>query len=191
MFGMAFRKEPIMKKCILAGLGLMLVLSLFSASVSAQGVTDVGKMWMAGWAFADTTAFDTLFVMLCTDAVTPDADVETFATLTPIATGNGYQSTGGIGANEGFLLPGNAADFYAISHGAGYARIKIRDIVWTASGGSIPGSGDGARWAVLTDNNVTIDSRVVLAWWDLTSGRSVADGNTLTLQDLELRFTAP
>ena len=180
-----------MKKWILVGLVLLFVLPMFSADVEAQGVTDVGKMWMAGWAFADTTAFDTLFVMLCTSAVTPDKDVETFATLTPIATGSGYQSTGGIGTNEGFLLPGNAADFYAITHGDGYGRIKIRDIIWTASGGSIPDSGDGARWAVLTDNNTTIDSRVVLAWWDLTSDRSVADGNTLTLQDLEIRLTTP
>ena len=190
MIGMAFRKEPVMKKWILVGLVLLFVLPMFSADVEAQGVTDVGKMWMAGWAFADTTAFDTLFVMLCTSAVTPDADVETFATLTPIATGNGYQSTGGIGANEGFLLPGST-DWYAISHGAGYARIKIRDIVWTAASGPIPSSGDGARWAVLTDNNVTIDSRVVLAWWDLTSDRSVADGNSLTLEDLEIRLTTP
>jgi len=180
-----------MKKGILVGLAMLLVLPLFSTDVEAQGVTDVGKMWIAAWAFADTTAFDTLFVMLCTDDVTPDADVETFATLTPIATGNGYQSTGGIGANEGFLLPGNAADFYAITHGAGYARIKIRDIVWTAAGGSIPASGDGARWAVLTDNNATIDSRVVIAWWDLSSDRSVTVGNTLTLSDLEIRLTAP
>ena len=180
-----------MKKGILVGLALLLVLPMFSADVEAQGVTNVGKMWMTAWAFADTTAFDTLFVMLCTDAVTPVATTATFAALTPIATGNGYQSTGGIGANEGFLLPGNAADFYAISTGANYGRIKIRDIVWTAAGGSIPGSGDGARWAVLTDNNATIDSRVVLAWWDLSSDRSVTVGNTLTLSDLEIRLTAP
>jgi len=190
---MAFRKEPVMKKGILVGLAMLLVLPLFSADVSAQGVTDVGKLWITAWAFADTTAFDTLFVMLCDDAVTPDADVETFATLTPIAAGNGYTSTGGIGATEGFLIPGNEADFIAITHGAGYARIKIRDIVWTASGGTIPSDYPTtvARWAVLTDNNATIDSRVVIAWWDLSSGRSVSDGNSLTLEDLEIRLTAP
>ena len=178
-----------MKKWILAGLVLILGLSLFSADVSAQGITDRGKMWMVAWAFQDSTAFDTLFIMLCEDGVTPDKDTETFATLDPIPTGNGYQSTGGIGANEGYLIPGT--DFNTITEDDGYAYIRFRDIVWTAAGGPIPASGDGARWAVLTDNNTTIDSREVLAWFDLTSERSVTVGNTLTLQDLEIRLVAP
>ena len=180
-----------MKKGILVGLALLFVLPMFSADVEAQGITDKGKLWMVAWAFQDTTAFDTLYIMLCTSAGTPDANTETFADLTGIATGNGYPTGGGTGATEGQLDPDEAGDFYAISDGAGYGRIKIRDIVWTASGGSIPGSGGGARWAVLTDNNVTINSRVVIAWWDLASDRSVTDTNTLTLEDLEIRLTAP
>ena len=68
---------------------------------------------------------------------------------------------------------------------------QAKDIVWTASGGSIPASGDGARYAVLLDDNATVGSREVLAWWDLTSDRSVSDGQTLTLQDCELRLNAP
>ena len=180
-----------MKKWILAGLVLVLGLSLFSVDVSAQGITDRGKMWMVAWAFEDTTASDTLFIMLCTSDVTPDADTETFATLTPIASGNGYTSTGGIGATEGFLLTNAGTDFNTITEASGYAYIRIRDIVWTATSGPIPSSGDGARWAVLTDNNTTIDSREVLAWFDLAEDRSVADGNDLTLEDLELRLTAP
>lgn len=180
-----------MKKWILTGLALVLALSMFSATVSAQGITDRGKMWMVAWAFADTTISDSLFIMLCTSDVTPDADTETFATLTPIASGNGYTSTGGDGATEGRLAVTVTADFNTITEAAGYAYIRIRDIVWTATGGPIPSTGDGARWAVLTDNNVTLDSREVLAWWDLTSDRSVGDGNTLTLEDLEIRLTAP
>ena len=52
----------------------------------------------------------------------------------------------------------------------------------------IPISGSGARSAVFTDDNVTIGSREVENYWDLVSDRSVSDGQTLTLQDCELRI---
>ena len=66
---------------------------------------------------------------------------------------------------------------------------QFKDMVWTASGGTLPGSGDGARYAVLTDDNVTQDDREVWCYWDLSSDRVVSDTQTLTLSDLELRFT--
>lgn len=66
------------------------------------------------------------------------------------------------------------------------ALVQIKDVSWTASGGSIPSSGSGARYAVLTDDNATVGNREVLAYWDLTSDRTVSDGQTLTLQDLEI-----
>jgi hypothetical protein len=61
----------------------------------------------------------------------------------------------------------------------------------TPNGTSIPDTGDGARYAVLLDDNVTIGSRIVIGWWDLTTDRSVSNGQTLTLQDLELRLQEP
>ena len=70
-----------------------------------------------------------------------------------------------------------------------YALLQIKDVVWTASGGPIPASGNGARYAVLTDDNVTQGSREVYFYWDLVSDRSVSSGQTLTLQDMETRVT--
>jgi hypothetical protein len=39
---------------------------------------------------------------------------------------------------------------------------------------------------VLTDDNATVANREIIAYWDLTSPRSVSDGQTLTLQDCQL-----
>lgn len=123
-------------------------------------------------------------VALVTSATAPTADTNTLSQLTEIAAGNGY-TTGGISVAK------NTTDIDTRTeddtNDRGLAQIK--DLVWTASGGSLPASGNGARYAVLTDANATVGSREVWAFWDLTSDRSVSVGQTLTLQDLELRLT--
>lgn len=151
-----------------------------------MGYTNRGKFLELGFAYRGTALPTNYFVALVTSAVAPTADTNTFGELTQIAIGNGYV-TGGIS-----LTP-NATDFdvYTEDDGTDIANVQIRDLVWTASGGSIPGSGSGARWAVLTDDNVTVASRQVLAYWDLVSDRTVSTGQTLTLQNLELRATEP
>lgn len=69
------------------------------------------------------------------------------------------------------------------------AYVQVKDVVWTAAGGALPVSGNGARYAVLLDDNATVGLRQVIAFWDLSSDRSVSSGQTLTLQNLELRLT--
>lgn len=125
------------------------------------------------------TAF---YVALITSAVAPTVDTNTFTELTEVAAGNGYTS-GGIS------IARNATDFdvWTDDDTNNYGLMQIKDTVWTASGGSLPGSGDGARYAVLLDDNGTVSAREVWAWWDLTSDRTVSTGQTLTLADLELR----
>jgi hypothetical protein len=122
------------------------------------------------------------YVALVTSATAPTADTNTLSQLTEIAAGNGY-TTGG------FQLTPGATDFDSLTENDtdDRAELLVKDVVWTASGGSIPASGDGARYAVLTDDNATVGSRLVYAWWDLDSDRAVSTGQTLTLQDLELR----
>jgi hypothetical protein len=126
---------------------------------------------------------DTFYVALVTSANTPGPDTNTLGDLTQIATGNGY-------ADGGYELTGNGTDFDTLTEDDDNDRglIQIKDVVWTASGGAIPASGGGARYAVLTDDNATVANREVLAYWDLSSDRSVSSGDTLTLQDLELRI---
>src|SRR5690606_19283105 len=112
------------------------------------------------------------------------ADTDTLDDLDEIAAGNGYTS-GGIQINR------DSTDFdtWTEDDVNDRAIIQLKDLVWTASGGTLPASGNGARYAVLTDDDETVADREVYAFWDLGSERTVSDGQTLTLQDLELRLT--
>jgi hypothetical protein len=144
------------------------------------GFTNKGKMRTLEAMFRDG---DTFYLALVTSAYAPGPDTNTLGDLTQIATGNGY-------SDGGYALTGNATDFDVLTEDDGSDRglIQVKDVTWTASGGPIPSSGDGARYAVLTDDNATVASREVLAYWDLGADRDVSDGNPLTLQDLELRI---
>jgi hypothetical protein len=146
------------------------------------GVTNKGKKCILNAYFtADTSDEPAGFkIALCTSATAPTADTDVLADLTEIASGNGYTAGGAT-------LSRNSTDFDTIeeddTNDRGYIRIK--DVVWTASGGSIPASGNGARYAVLLDDAATPN---LLAYWDLQSDRQVSDGQSLTLQDCEIRF---
>lgn len=149
----------------------------------ASGVTNKGKFRLAEQALANGTEPTALYLALVTSAVAPAADINTKSELTEIANGNGYV-TGGI------ALTRNATNFPTTEDDTNdWMNCDIPDQVWTASGGSIPASGNGARYAILTDDNGTQGSREVYAWWDLVSDRSVSVGQTITLQNLILRLT--
>lgn len=148
------------------------------------GWTNKGKYKILGWALRGETAPTNFYVALVTSATAPDPDIDTLSQLTEIANGNGY-TTGG------YQLSKNSTDFdvWTEVDASDYALIQIKDVVWTASGGTIPASGNGARYAVLLDDNGTVGSREVYYYWDLTSDRSVSNGQTLTLQNCEIRIT--
>lgn len=150
----------------------------------ASGWTNKGKALLLGIAFRDVAVPTNYYIGLVTDAATPGADTNTLSQLTEIADGNGY-TTGGYS-----LTPG-VTDFDTLTEddSGDKGLVQIKDVVWTASGGSIPGSGDGARYAVLLDDNATVESREVYAWWDLDTARTISTGQSLTLQDLELDVT--
>lgn len=147
------------------------------------GFTNKGKAAIMDGYFRATGIPTSFYVALCTADSTPDADTNTMADLTEIAAGNGYTS-GGESVDR------NTTDFDTLTENDTDDRgdLQIKDITWTASGGSIPASGGGARWAVLTDDDGVVANREVYAYWDLSSARSVTDGQDLSLQDLELRL---
>lgn len=147
------------------------------------GWTNKGKYKMLGWSLRQETIPTNFYVALVTLSPGPTADINTLGELTEIPDGNGYTS-------GGYQLTKNSTDFDVWTEDDTNDRglIQIKDIVWTASGGPIPASGNGARYAVLTDDNATVGSREVYAYWNLVSDRSVSDGQTLTLQDCELRI---
>jgi hypothetical protein len=148
------------------------------------GWTNKGKAHVLGIVFRNVAEETNYYVALVTSATAPTADTNTLSQLTEIAAGNGY-TTGG------FQLTPGSTDWDSITENDTDDRgeTQIKDVAWTASGGSIPGSGSGARYAVLTDDNGTVGSREVYAFWDLTSDRTVSDGQPLTLQNLDLRLT--
>ena len=150
----------------------------------ASGITNRGKYKLLDWTFRGTALPTNFYVALVTSAATPTVDTNTLSELTEIATGNGY-TAGGISLTK------NSTDFDTLTEddASDLGKVQIKDLAWTASGGALPASGNGARYAVLTDDNATQGSRLVLAWWDLVSDRSVSSGQPLTLQDCELRLT--
>lgn len=148
------------------------------------GWTNKGKFRMLGYPYLAATIPTNFFIALVTSATTPDADTNTFADLTEITAGNGY-TAGGTS-----LTPG-ATDFdvHTEDDTNDKGLVQLRDIVYTASGGSIPASGSGARFAILTDDNGTQANREVMHFWDLSADRTVTTGQTLTLQDCEIAIT--
>lgn len=147
------------------------------------GLTNKGKFRFLDWVFRGTALPTNFYIALVTSAVAPVADTNTFSELTEITAGNGY-TAGGISLTK------NSTDFDVLTEDDTNDRglVQLKDIVWTASGGSIPASGSGARYAILTDDNATQGSREIITFWDLVSDRTVSTGQTLTLQDCEIRI---
>lgn len=145
------------------------------------GFTNKGKFWLLNQTLRNVTEPTNLYVALVTSATAPTADTNTLSQLTEIAAGNGYTS-------GGFQLTRNATDFDVMTEDdtADSAYAEIKDITWTASVGNLPASGNGARYAVLTDDNVTVSSREVYFYWDLVADRTVSVGQTLTIAGLRI-----
>lgn len=120
------------------------------------------------------------YIALCSAAV--DADDDTFSDATEVAAGQGYTS-GGI------AITPNATDFDVLTEDDvnDRAYIRIKDITWTGSGGTLPSSGS-ATYAVMTDDNASQPAREIWFYWDLGGSFSVSDGQDLTLVDLEIRI---
>jgi len=148
------------------------------------GWTNKGKFRVLDWVFRRTAMPSNFYVALVTSATAPNADTNVLSELTEIAAGNGYTS-------GGYQLTPNSTDFDVLTEddAGDKGLIQLKDITWTAAGGNLPLSGSGARYAVLTDNNATVGSREVLAFWDLAADRTVSAGQSLTLQNCELDLT--
>jgi hypothetical protein len=147
------------------------------------GWTNRGKFRNLGVYYRGVTPPTNFYIALVTSAVAPNPDTNTFGELTQIAAGNGYTS-GGI------QLARNSTDFDVLTEDDvnDRALVQLKDIVWTATGGNIPASGAGARYAILTDDNAVLANREVINYWDLGADRVVSDTQQLKLIDCELRI---
>ena len=147
------------------------------------GWTNIGKNEILTGYFAASgipTNFYVALLAACT--TTPNACVNLMSDCVEITAGNGYTS-------GGCQLTRDTTDFDVRTEddSASNALIQVKDLAWTATGGNLPASGC-ALYAVLTDDDGTVANRVIYAYWSLTSGRVVSDGQTLTLQDLQLQL---
>lgn len=147
-------------------------------------VTNRGKFNILGITFRNATEPTVFYIALFLASSAPTVDTNTKSDLSEIATGNGY-TAGGISVAR------DSTDFDTLTEDDTNDRalVQLKDIVWTASGGNLPSSGNGARYAGLTDDNGTLGSRDVFCAWDLVSDRTVSSGQTLTLQNCEIRLT--
>lgn len=134
--------------------------------------------------FQGATLPTNFYIALVKASNVPTRDTVTFSQLAEIAAGNGYVA-GGI------QLGRDATDFDTLTENTTDDEVDVllRDIVWTASAGPIPSSGDGARYAILTDDNATQANREVWFVWDLKGTRTVSDGQLITLRDLTMKGT--
>ena len=154
--------------------------------------TNRGKFLLLDWVFHAETMPDTFYVVLITGDNVPTVDTNTLSELTEIVEGNGY-TTGGYE----LFVDSSAPDFDVFTEDDvnDRALVQLKDIIWTASGGIIPPSGNGARYAVLTDGDGSsgedMDIRQVIAVWDLLWSREVTDGLALTLANCELQAVEP
>lgn len=124
------------------------------------------------------------YVALVKSSATPTRATKTMASLAEIAAGSGYTS-GGIEVSR------DSVDFDTMTENdtTFLVDLELADVAWTATGGSIPASGDGARYAVLTDDNATVANREIWFVWDLGGNRSVTVGQAITLRDMTMRGT--
>ena len=157
----------------------------------ASGITNLGKQRLLEMALRDTqdsAGSDTapMNLALITSATTPISSILVFSELTQIATGNGYLDGGLPVTRDGLDLTmwDNSSDT-----AGSYGRLQLQNFVWTAVGGNLPSSGNGASFAILTDDNATVANRQVYAWFDLLTARTVGSGSILTLVDIEIRLT--
>jgi len=149
--------------------------------------TNRGKYLILNWAFRAVALPANMYVALCTDDIEPTVDMNTLSDLTEITAGNGY-------VEGGYTLTPGATDFDTIAEDDvnDLSNVRLKDIVWTASGGPIPdSSGERARYAVLLSHHATPADREIIAVWDLVTSRMITDGNTLTLANCELKAVEP
>jgi hypothetical protein len=136
--------------------------------------------------FRGASAPTNFYLALCTAANVPSATSNTLSDLTEITAGNGYSA-------GGFQLSRNTTDFPTLNEtdASDVVQLLIKTISWTASGGSIPASGNPARYIVLTTDEATVANRQILFAWDLGATYIATVGQVLTISALDIRSTLP
>ncbi|MEO0481946.1 MAG: hypothetical protein AAF196_20975 [Planctomycetota bacterium] len=144
----------------------------------ASGWTDRGNARAFEILFQGATPAEVFHVALVSNAVTPTVATNTFGELDEIPAGNGYDA-GGIQINRG------TTDFDSLVEGNPTVQ-EIRDIIWTASGGTLPSAGSGARWGIVMTDDPVIADREVWMWIDMEADRTAGIGEEIGFSGLPI-----
>lgn len=149
-------------------------------------ITNRGFSLLLQWALRGVALPTNFYAVLLADTITPTVDMKTMSQVAEIPAGNGYTS-GGI------QLSRNTTDFDTLTENdtTDLAEVLAKDLVFTASGGNLPASGSGARYAALTTDEAVVANRQLVAIWDLQSNRVVSTGQDITLQNAGVRLQQP
>lgn len=142
----------------------------------ASFFTDKGMRHMLGLVFNDEAEPTTYKLYLVNSTATP---TESLNTVSEIST----QLASNVQTNP-LSLNRNSTDFPSLTEGSGEATVGIVSSAFTASGGDMTGD-----WVMLTDDNATTNSRIIVACLDLGGDKTVSTGQTLTIQSTVLKIT--
>jgi len=148
-----------------------------------SGWTNRGKYLELGVYYRAVTATTKFYLALLAETTAPGPDHNLLSDVSEIPAGNGY-TAGGQQVNR------NSTDFdvYTEDDVNDRGLIQLKNFSWTASGGNLPASGTGARYAALLDDNATPANRQLINYWSLGSNRIISDTQTLTLIDAEIQI---
>ena len=141
------------------------------------GLTNFGKQRILEHAFGvDATPLTAMYLPLITNAWTQNPDQNDATGMTQASNHPAAGTTVNFN-NTDFDVSGE-------DDSGDWGRVQIADKGLTASGGTMTG-----RYVILADNATFGSITEVWAYWDLTQDEAVSDGQTLTLQNLEIRLT--
>src|SRR4030065_1478894 len=117
----------------------------------ASLVTNRGKYLILQGGFRNAGLPTSFYMALADQTTTPTVDHNAFNEHTEVPAGNGYTS-GGI------ALARNATDWDVLTEDDTNDRalVQAKDLVWTASGGTLAASGTGDPWLPRPRHNHTI-----------------------------------
>jgi hypothetical protein len=154
----------------------------------ASCVTNRGKLRALEVALRGTNVpsqFEARLVTATTVGAVSIQDVDTVADLNELPTGNGYDRTTPV------VIERSAVGWDTVNEddAGDLAYLRAKDVSYTAAGGAIPASGDGAGYLAICTPGASDATREVWALLDIGGPVTIPSGQTRIFQDSEIRGT--
>lgn len=95
----------------------------------------------------------------------------------PVATNAIFSDITEISAGNGYTAGGTQATLVSSSQASGLYTLKLNNVVFTASGGSIA----TFRYVVLYNSTQTTPLKPLIGWYDYGTALTITTGNTFTV----------